>query len=445
MPTGFFADPNAFIDQFLVLAGNDPFSAMVYLFLNGGWIVALIALLYGAKWLWLDYIQTKNIMAREFILLRVAVPRSSEQTPKATENMFAAFAGAHAPRSWAEKWIQGDVQSPITIEIASIEGDVSYYIHCLRKMRDLVEASIYAQYPDADIHVAPDYTKGVPGHFPDEAYDLWGTEMIPVRKEPYPLKTYRDFEDAVSGEFKDPMAILLEVFSRLGPGEQAWYQITCTPTEAPEARKICEKLIDKIKGVKKEPKKTVLDSIVSFPITLAQEVLKVLLASPTEVVKKKPDNKELFPRMMALSPGERDALEAVERKGSKILYDCKVRIIYVAKKEVMVKSHIANPFIGAIKQTNTAHMQSLKPESKKVGVNGTLWWFKDQRNNLRKTKLMTAYRLRSNWKGMPNFFLSTEELATLWHFPILIQVKAPQLLRTQAKKSEAPANLPYGM
>jgi hypothetical protein len=42
------------------------------------------------------------------------------------------------------------------------------------------------------------------------------------------------------------------------------------------------------------------------------------------------------------------------------------------------------------------------------------------------------------------FFLSTEELATLWHFPILMQVRAPQLQRTEAKKVEPPANLPFG-
>jgi len=117
--------------------------------------------------------------------------------------------------------------------------------------------------------------------------------------------------------------------------------------------------------------------------------------------------------------------------------------LYVAKKEVMKKSKAVQPFIGSIKQVNTFNMQALKPSSK-VGVNGTLWWFKDRRNNERKSKMVRAYRSRSGWSGLPKFFMSSEELATLWHFPILIQVKAPGLRRIEAKKSEAPANIPFG-
>jgi hypothetical protein len=81
---------------------------------------------------------------------------------------------------------------------------------------------------------------------------------------------------------------------------------------------------------------------------------------------------------------------------------------------------------------------------KVVGNSGALWFFKDLRNNIRKHHMIVAYRGRSNWAGWPSYTLSTEELATLWHFPILMQVKAPQLGRTEAKKTEAPANIPFG-
>jgi hypothetical protein len=157
----------------------------------------------------------------------------------------------------------------------------------------------------------------------------------------------------------------------------------------------------------------------------------------------KEEKKDGTPEILKLSPGERLVLEAVERKASKIGFNCKIRFLYVAKKEVMKKSKAVQPFIGSIKQVNTFNMQALKPSSK-VGVNGTLWWFKDRRNNERKSKMVRAYRSRSGWSGLPKFFMSSEELATLWHFPILIQVKAPGLRRIEAKKSEAPANIPFG-
>jgi len=328
------------------------------------------------------------------------------------------------------------------VEVVSLEGEVGFYVHCERKMRDLVEASIYAQYPDADIDLVDDYCLQAPQKYPNEEYDAWGLEMVPVKSDVYPLKTYRDFEDQVSGEFKDPLAVLLESFSRFGPGEQAWYQIIFTPINQPEARAKADKEIMKLKGLKEVVKKTWLDYVADFPIVVAQTLVGALFPSGEEI-KKKDEKKDAYPRMMALSPGERDVLEAVERKASKIVFSCKIRILYVARKEVMAKSRIAQPFIGAIKQFNTNNMQSLKPETKRAGVNGTLWWFKDQRNDVRKTKLVKAYRMRSSWKGVGNFLMSTEELATLWHFPILIQVKAPQLRRIGAKKAEAPSHLPF--
>ena len=44
-------------------------------------------------------------------------------------------------------------------------------------------------------------------------------------------------------------------------------------------------------------------------------------------------------------------------------------------------------------------------------------------------------------EGPAEFFLSSEELATLYHFPV-ITVKAPLLKRTEAKKGAPPVSLP---
>lgn len=434
-------DVNAFLD----LAGSDPFTAMGYLLLRGGWIVFV----FVAGWMlihgWKEYRQNKWVAKREWILLRVTVPKASEfnlQTPRAVENIMANLAGAHSPASWTEEWIDGQVQMPISLEIASIEGQVGYYVYCMRALRDLVEAAIYAVYSDADIDEVEDYTLPIPSHFPSDTWDVWGTEMTNVAPDPFPLKTYPEFEDKVTGEFKDPIANVLEVFSRLGPGENAWYQIIINPTDQKDFKKRAEKVINKLKGIKEVKKKTVLDEVLDLPLNTLNTVAGVALGSGGEKPKK--EAKEAFPRMMTLSPGERTVLEAVERKAGKIGFDTKIRFLYVGKKGKLSKPKVVNTFIGAIKQTNTFNMQALKPETKRVGVNGTLWWFKDRRNSERKGKLVRAYRQRNFGVGLSSYFLSSEELATLWHFPILMQVKAPQLRRTDSKKSEPPANIPFG-
>jgi hypothetical protein len=427
-------------EAFLALAGSSPFAAMMYLIARGGWIVLLWVFLWGFREIWLDYKQGQAAAKKEWTLLMIRAPSTSEQSVRAMENAFASFAGAHSPASWTEKWMQGKTQSAISLEIVSLEGHVGYYIRCERPMRDLIEAALYAQYPDAEIQEVEDYTKKVPGHYPDEEWDLWGTEMVPVQKsDAYPLKTYIDFKDetAEDARFKDPLAALLENFSRLGPGEQAWYQIIIVPTDQKDERKRAEALIKKIKGEKEAPKRSLLDEIIDLPLSLVNTAFSTGAAPP------KKEGAATPPKILLLSPVEKQILEAVERKASKIGFLSKVRFIYVAKKVAMKKAKVVQPFIGAIKQTNTFHMQALKPEGKHVGVNGTLWWFKDKRNNTRKHHLMVNYRGRSATRGMPPFFLGSEELATLWHFPVLMQVRAPQLERTTSKKAEPPSNIPF--
>lgn len=435
-------DVNAFLD----LAGGDPFTAMGYLLIHGGWIVFVFVALWMFKYGWLEYHQNKWMHAREWILLRITVPKASEfnqQTPRGVENLMANLAGAHTKASWKETWIDGQIQVPLSLEIASFEGQVSFYVHSLRVMRDLVEAAVYAVYPDADIDAVEDYTLSTPSHFPSDEWDLWGTELMATAPDPFPLKTYPEFEDKITGEIKDPVANMLEVFSRIGLGEQIWYQIIIIPTDQKAFRKRSEKVINKLKGIVEVHKRTVMDEVLDLPMTALKTFADVATGAPPPE-KKKPDTKEAFPRMMTLSPGERFVLEAVERKAGKIGFETKIRFLYIARKGKLSKPKVLNPFMGAIKQTNTFNMQALKPESDHVGVNGTLWWFKERRNDERRGKLVREYRHRSGHGGLHPFFLCTEELATLWHFPILTQVKAPQLRRTEAKKSEPPANIPFG-
>lgn len=429
------------IDAFLNIAGDDPLTAMLYLFLHGGWIVFVFVFFWALKYGWLEYIQNKANAQREWILLRISVPKASEQTCRAAENLFANLAGAHSPAGWTETWIKGATQAALSVEIASLDGEVGLYVHSLRGLRDLVEASIYAQYPDAEIEEVEDYAKKVPANYPDEKYDMWGTEMRTIMPDSFPIKTYPEFEDKISGEFKDPLAAVFEIMSRLGKGEQAWFQIVIVPTDQREARGRAEKLVNKLKGIKETPKKSWVDSLLEIPLGVIKDFVSVFMGGSAAPAKS--DKKEEFPRMMALSPGEKMVLEAVERKTSKLGFMCKIRIVYVCQQEVFKKGKFVAPFIGAIKQINTYNMQALAPESKHVGLKSDAWWFKEQRNAVRKGKLIRAYRSRSGSRGLKQFFMSVEELATLWHFPILMQVKAPSLRRIESKKSEPPSYIPF--
>lgn len=430
-------------------AGSSPFYAMYFLFTHGGFLLFIYAFCWGAVKFWVFWRQTLESRKKEYIVLAIDIPKLTEKDPgqsmRGVENLFAHLAGAHSPTSWKEKWIDGKYQDPLSFEVVSIEGRVQFVIRCLRVLRDLVEASIFAQYPEAEINEVEDYVKRIPTWYPDREWDLYGTEMIPVKPLPFPLRTYEDFEHSMSGEFKDPIAVLLEGFSRLGPGEMAMVQVLALPIDQKAYVEKVSALCKKLKGEVTTKPPGILDAIVSAPLKILVVFSEQLFGgvSATPVKPGKPEQ-PFAAKMFNLSPGERKVLEKVELKASKIGYTCKVRFIYAAKKNVFKKPKIVGSFVGYIKQMNSNDMQSLKPEGNYVGVNGALLFMRDRRNNTRKRKLIGNYAHRSVWYGMPPFDLSTEELATLWHFPHTHQFRSPQLKKHEVKFAEPPMNLPMG-
>jgi len=427
--------------------GSSPFEAMLYLFLHGGWVLFV----YAFGWMfvhgWLEWQQTKHLMKKEYVVLAIEIPKLTEKDPgqalRGVENIFAHLAGGHSSISWTERWLRGVMQDQISLEVVSIAGHVQFIIFTTRVLRDLVEASVYAQYPEAQIMEVEDYAKNAPASYPDAEYDLWGTEMIPVKAglDLFPIKTYPMFEHSMSGELKDPIAVLLEALSRLGPGEQAWLQLIVVPIEQSAFKEKGVALIKKLKGEKIVAKPNLAEQLVMLPFNLLIEVANGIMGSAPSDPKKAEKN-AFEAKIFNLTPGERKVLEAVENKIAKIAYTCKIRFIYVGKKTVFKKPRIVSSFVGFMKQMNTNDMLALKPELKKVGLSGNLWFFKDKRNNLHKTRLIKHYRRRTAWDGMPPYYLNTEELATYWHFPHTFQVRAPQLKKMEAKTVEPPYNLP---
>lgn len=50
-------------------------------------------------------------------------------------------------------------------------------------------------------------------------------------------------------------------------------------------------------------------------------------------------------------------------------------------------------------------------------------------------------KCKNRQKAETTIILNTEELASIYHFPV-VKVKAPALVRTLSRKSEPPPNLP---
>lgn len=427
------------LSYFEALGTLSPPAIMWRLFVDGGWIPVLAVFLWCFWQYWIISRQIKYGATRRFILLAVDIPKGSEQSPKAVENIFAQLDGAHTSPTLWEKYWEGWSQDWFSFEIVSNEGYIQYYIWTRDKFRDLVEAAIYAQYPDAEITEVADYTDAAPKRFPDPEWEMFGTEWINVKPEVYPIRTYPQFEHSLTQELKDPLAALLENMSKIGKGEQIWFQIVITPISQNEWHAAGEKLVKKLIGAKVEEKRTLFQKLIDLPFTVINVFLEQIFGPTVTPAKKAAEAPPTL--MLYLSPGERTVVEAIQQKITKIGFKTKIRGIYLARKEVYQKTRGFNPLVGAIKQFNTLDCQSLKPEMKRVATRAHYIFIK-KRIQWRQNKLMRAYRARSNWRGAgTGFVLNIEELATLWHFPAP-WVKAPAIKTVESKRGAPPVNLP---
>lgn len=396
---------------------------------------------------WVYYRQGQYLSRIKYTLLVINVPAENLRTPFAAEQIMAGLHGILAPRDLVEKYWLGEIQEWFSLEIISIEGKVNFLIRTPTNFRDLVEAHVYAQYPEAEVFEVEDYTESIPEDITssDSNWHLWGTEMTLAREDGYPIKTYVDFEmatQAAADEAKiDPLAGVIEVMSSLGPGEQMWMQIPAQPA-ADDWKDDGEKIVQELIGAKEAKKPEGVLKRVS------KDIGEVAVKAFTEAAYQQPafegaggEEENGLPSLMQyLSPGQQDVVRAIERNLAKVAFRNKVRMVYLMHKEVfnkdLMKSRAA-AFLGAFTHFATTHLNTFMLERK----TSAHYFFPQTRVKFRKRQILREYKQRKLSDGV-SFFLNIEELATIFHFPTAT-VKSPMVQVTEVKRAVPPSGLPF--
>jgi hypothetical protein len=419
--------------QYFIDLGQMPFPVLlVRLFLDGGWIPVLIILLQGFWMLWVQSRQAMYASTITYTLLAIDIPRANEQTPKAVEQVFSHLSAAYSGLDSYEKYWVGKFQPTFSFELVSIEGYVQFVVRTPTKFRDLIEAAFFAQYPDAEIIEIADYTDKVPTTYPHPEWDLFGTEYILKKPNAYPIRTYPQFEHTIAEvPILDPISSILEVMGSLKRGEQLWLQILVTPNDD-SWKDAANAEADKIAGKKKVAKKSIIDEAVEIPKSVITELTGIF--APPEGGEKKKDEP---PKILQLTPGEKNVLEAIQLKTAKIGFNCKMRLVYAGRRDTFSKGRVTS-LKGALGQFAALNMNSFKNYGAVTPKSDYFWqrWSEPAK----KMAVLRNYRNRSG-RGAPPYVLNIEELATIYHFPML-QVKAPLVKKTEAKRAEPPVSLP---
>lgn len=404
------------------------------------WFIIFPPLLFFLfKILWTLHVEGQYGSKLKWVLLEIIPPRDIEKSPQLMESIFAGFAGVMKTPTVLETWVKGEFPSSFSLEIASLEGQTHMYVRTQVGFRNLVEAHFYAQYPSIEIVEVPDYVNLVPKTVPNRDWDLWGADFGFVKEDLYPIKTYKYFEESVTGKMIDPLAGVFEVMGKIGPGQHLWLQLIVTPYSE-KWQKTGQETVDEFLGKVKEKKAGVL-------ATLFHDIKDVFLnlgkgMMGREVIftsSAKEEKKDEAPVEFRLTPGEKEILKALQANLGKQMFQTRMRFVYVARREVYHKPTGVSAFIGAIKQFNDFNLNGLKPTD--ISKTYANFIFVDSRLRYRQRRHFSRYISRNTDPQYSRIMLSSEELATVFHIPDMA-VTAPSLTRVVAKRSGAPANLP---
>ena len=418
----------------------DIFYTIIQVFLDLWWLWLPVFLAVLFIELWVKYLQTKAIKKIKWLLLEVKISRNIEKTPKAMEQVFSGLHGILTKVKFLDKYWKGKVQEWFSFEIAGIDGSVYFFIRTPENFRNLVEAQIQAQYPDAEILEVLDYAAPLAGKIPSKTYDINGVEFILEKADYYPIRTFLSFEERQKERRLDPMASFLEILSKLSPSENIFIQYLIKPTGEKDWINEGIEAVNKLVGKKTEVKKNWFEIFFGGINEFVVNLLKAIAIYPEWSEAKK---EEVKTTSQNLSPGNRLVAEAIENKISKLAFRVCIRFAYIAKRDIFNRVNIA-AINGAFKQFNTLDLNAFKG-NKKAGTTADqpriIPFIKNRRGFIRKVAFVDRYVNRKLSKNKKDFILNTEELATIYHYPILV-VETPTMRRVEAKKSEPPVSLP---
>jgi len=370
---------------------------------------------------YLSYIRARWIKNLKTVLLEIRMPKEVTKSPKAMEVILSQM---YQPTEGhlIEQYIGGRLRSWFSLEMASFAGEIHFYIRAEVKYRGLIESAIYSQYPGVEVVEAEDYTYKVTYGLPDSDWNFFGMEYKLKKPDAYPIKTYVDYgmDKDPKEEFKiDPLTPVLEFLGSIGPGEQLWIQIPIMAAR------------DKFH------KPGTMFGTQSWKDVGKTEVKKLLGDD------KKKEGERSF-GAFALSPGEREKLEAVERSLGKYGFEAGLRGFYLAKKDNFVGSNIGR-LLNSFGQFGSENLNGFK-YNRWTDFDYPWQDLFGYRLAYRKRLMFSNYRRRAYFYPPSTsnvFILNTEEVATLYHFPGLV-AGTPTLGRIPSKRGEPPPNLPIG-
>lgn len=372
------------------------FSWIIGLLLS--WYIWLPVVLVLGFLTWRNYQRIDTIKAIESTLLILEIPRANDKSEMAAEQLFASLHGIL--RDKAELKLNGGIQEHLSFEIASVNGQIRFYVWVPKALQSFVEGQVYAQYPTVQIHEAEeDYVAHERNHS-----IVYTSEVTLTGSEFLPLKTFQNFE-------VDPLAGITGTLAKLETtGEELWIQVLARPI-ADDWHKSSERWV---KGIKSGKSGSLLSANSLMDGKWFMTALAALWQPPEQGTAGKPAAPELSER-------DKTRISEAEKKATKLGYQVKIRLAYLGENQVNAKLQM-QALVGTFKQYNSTNLNGFKLSSTSF-----------------KKEDLEKYRARLF--ADKGYVLNIEELASVFHLPHT-NVETPNIVWASSKTAEPPSKLP---
>jgi len=367
------------------------FSAIVEILMQ--WYVWLPVVIILGFLTWRNWRKIDAATTVESDLLVLEIPKANDKKELAAEQMFASLHGILRDRNELRE--SRGLQEHLSFEIASVNGQIRFYVWVPKTLRSFVESQIYSQYPTVQIYEAEeDYV----AH--ERAHSIVHTAEITLTdNEMLPIKTFQSFE-------VDPLAGITGTLAKLeSTGEEIWVQMLVQPI-ADEWHKSSEKWVKSVRSGRQ------------FNVSSG---LWQWFSGLLEALWKPPEAGKTVSEVKELSERDKTRLSEAEKKATKLGYRVKIRLAYLGESTESARQRM-QALVGTFKQFNSTNL------------NG----FKIKGGSFRKEDLI-PYRSRAFTSG--GFILNIEELASVYHLPHT-NVETPNIVWASSKTAEPPAKLP---
>jgi len=309
-----------------------------------------------------------------------------------TETFFSTIAGLKAERGF-KAWLFGRSDT-FSLELVSHKGKISFYIAMPAYLREYIEEQLHAQFPTATVDEVDDYNiftpKGVVG----------GKILIFGKKYIFPIKTFKKFDS-------DPLNSITNALSKVDENDSAAVQVVIR-----SARGEWHNLGSKVASIMQQGKK-------------AEDALKEAQGGifySMFLKKRKSTDPQKAVEPYRLSPMEEEMVKALEEKSSKAGCSGNIRIISSSENPIKMKTYLDN-LCNSFSQFNIyKYGNGFKVETRPI------------------KRLVHDFIFRKYDEGRKMIF-NTEELASIYHFPIPKITEAPNIRWQESKRAPAPTNI----